>query len=62
MNDSKEEKSKVTPLKRIYETPKITTEELLTFGAVCNGTTSGGRKETSSPSPPPACNSSRLKS
>jgi len=48
------------PEKRPYESPRIESESLTAFGASCNGTTNGGRKETV-PGPPP-CNSARLKS
>jgi hypothetical protein len=61
MSENKKEQS-ANGDKKTYETPCITTEDLLTFGAVCNGTTQGSRKETTSPSPPPACNAARLKS
>jgi hypothetical protein len=40
-----------------YEAPAIRTESLTAVAALCNGTTTGGRKATS-----PACNSTKLKS
>ncbi|GAB4019774.1 MAG: hypothetical protein Fur0010_22040 [Bdellovibrio sp.] len=46
--------------KKIYKKPKIETEKLLSFGAVCNGTFNGGRK--ASTGAPDFCNSKRLNS
>jgi hypothetical protein len=43
--------------KAAYERPSIRTESLTAVAAVCNGTTTGGRKATA-----PTCNASRLKS
>lgn len=53
MQDEKEIKKEYTP-------PTIESEDLNTYGAVCNGTTNGGRKASSAP--PNPCNSSRLNS
>lgn len=44
--------------KKKYKKPEIKKEPLVTFGAVCNGTTSGQRK--ASTAPPASCNSARL--
>jgi hypothetical protein len=46
--------------KKDYEPPTIETEELMTFGAICNGTSKGGRKDVVGA--PAFCNSSRLNS
>ncbi len=44
--EDKQEKEQVSK-KRKYEKPKITTEKLVAFGALCNGTSDGsGRKAT----------------
>ena len=43
-----------------YCKPAFTTEELLTFGALCNGSAIGGRKATSGP--PSFCSPTKLKS
>lgn len=40
-----------------YEKPSVTSESLTAVAALCNGTTSGGRKATS-----PACSAGKLKS
>lgn len=32
--------------KKKYEKPSIKSESLMTFGALCNGSTAGGRKQT----------------
>ncbi|HAZ14976.1 MAG: hypothetical protein A2X86_17795 [Bdellovibrionales bacterium GWA2_49_15] len=50
------EKQKKT--KRPYMPPEIISEDLMAFGAVCNGIASGGRKSTASA--PSFCNTSRL--
>jgi hypothetical protein len=44
--------------KRTYVKPQLQSEKLNSFGAVCNGTTVGGRKASSSG--PAFCNSARL--
>ena len=41
-----------------YEKPEIVSEPILAFGAVCNGTPKGGRKQTTSA--PDNCNSTKL--
>jgi hypothetical protein len=46
--------------KRPYVRPSIVTESLMAFGAVCNGTQTGGRKDATGA--PKFCNSSRLMS
>jgi|GEM_PF-2952193 len=46
------------PTHEKYEAPEIVTEDLMTFGALCNGTTKGGRKATTAA--PNFCNASRL--
>ena len=46
--------------KRTYVKPKIQSEKLNSYGAVCNGTTVGGRKASSAG--PAFCNSGRLSS
>ena len=49
--------SATAPERKPYEKPVIKTEGLTAVAAVCNGTTSGGRKAAT-----PLCNASRLKS
>ena len=44
--------------KRPYKKPKIMSEEIITFGALCNGTNTGGRKTTAGA--PDFCSASRL--
>jgi len=46
--------------KKSYQKPKIETEPLMSFGAVCNGTVNGGRKVSTGA--PDFCNSKRLNS
>jgi hypothetical protein len=46
--------------KRIYKKPQIQSEKLNSYGAVCNGTTTGGRK--ASAISPAFCNAGRLNS
>lgn len=41
-----------------YETPEVVTEDLMTFGALCNGSKNGGRKSTTAA--PNFCNANRL--
>lgn len=65
MNDKikkDEEVEKKTSKKKKYTPPTIESEELNTYGALCNGTSTGGRKVTASPVPAPFCNPSRLNS
>lgn len=44
--------------KKKYKKPEMKKEPLVTFGAVCNGTTSGQRKAATAP--PASCNPVRL--
>lgn len=46
--------------KRTYVKPQIQSEKLNSYGAVCNGTTIGGKK--ASTAGPAFCNSGRLNS
>ncbi|MEQ1878571.1 MAG: hypothetical protein ABL958_18155 [Bdellovibrionia bacterium] len=48
----------VAPEKKQYEPPKVESESLMAFGALCNGSTSGGRK--ASTGGPNFCNASKL--
>ncbi len=59
---TKDEKNKEDILikKKAYEKPEIESEELLTFGALCNGAASGGRK--ASTGGPNFCNAKKLTS
>ncbi len=47
-------------IKKKYVKPQIKSEELNSYGAICNGTTNGGRKASSLA--PAFCNSKRLNS
>ena len=58
--DKKSLNSEKSIQKKKYEKPEIITEGLNTYGAVCNGTTKGGRKSTTAP--PTPCNANRLNS
>ncbi|MBK25440.1 MAG: hypothetical protein CME70_15705 [Halobacteriovorax sp.] len=58
--DKEEDLKKPTVKKRPYEKPEVESEELLTFGALCNGSASGGRK--ASTGGPNFCNSKKLTS
>lgn len=61
MSTIKEENKKEGVVKKKpYEKPEIESEELLTFGALCNGATSGGRK--ASTGGPNFCNAKKLTS
>ena len=53
-------KSKSNNKKKTYVKPEIKSEALNSYGAVCNGTSNGGRK--ASAAGPSFCNSSRLNS
>ena len=44
--------------KKKYKKPGLRTENLMTFGALCNGSTNGGRK--ASTGAPDFCNASKL--
>lgn len=48
------------PTKKQYTKPQIFSEELMTFGAVCNGNPGGGRKAATGA--PAFCNASKIKS
>ena len=41
---AKDELKKENGPKKKYIKPEITSEDLISFGAVCNGTSTGGRK------------------
>lgn len=64
MNEKDEEKKVVQIdenkdiVKKDYITPEIKTEELLAFGAICNGSGNGGRKDTTGA--PRFCRANRL--
>lgn len=61
--NEKEEESTISKTnKKEYQSPTILSEDLNTYGALCNGTTTGGRKVTATPVPAPLCNSARLNS
>ena len=62
IKDKKEAKLKPINKKKKYKSPTIESENLNTYGALCNGTTTGGRKVTASPVPAPFCNASKLNS
>lgn len=47
-------------IKRKYQKPTIKSEALNSYGAICNGTTNGGRK--ASAMAPTFCNANRLNS
>lgn len=49
-----------TEERKPYQSPEITTETIETFGAVCNGTTAGQRKDDTGA--PFFCRSNRLNS
>lgn len=59
-NDNPEFASKATKNKKQYIKPKIISEKLNSYGAVCNGSTAGGRK--ASTAGPAFCNASRISS
>lgn len=62
MNENKKDNEKMVEQnsKRTYEKPRIVSEQLNSYGAVCNGTTTGGRKATSTG--PAFCNAGKLNS
>lgn len=60
MSNKKQNKDNEKPLKKKYVKPEIVSEDLVSFGAVCNGTTNGNRK--ASTGSPNFCNSRRLNS
>jgi hypothetical protein len=52
-------KSQTPPRKKkTYQKPVKKTENLMTFGALCNGSTSGGRKQSTGA--PNFCSASKL--
>lgn len=57
--DKKKDETQIQK-KKEYLPPEVTSEKLLGFGAVCNGTTNGGRKDTTGA--PNFCNATRLMS
>lgn len=59
MQDSKETDAKKKP-KRKYIKPDIQSEKLNSYGALCNGTTGGGRK--ASTTAPAFCNATKRNS
>lgn len=60
MSETKSKLKSANNKKRAYIKPQIQSEKLNSYGAVCNGTTSGGRK--ASTIGPAFCNASRLNS
>ena len=60
MSDIKDNSNNDKSEKKEYQKPEIVSEELTAFGAVCNGTSKGGRKQSGGP--PGFCNASRLTS
>lgn len=61
MTEEKKQEEHKKPLKkRPYVKPEIESEDLLTYGALCNGSTNGGRK--ASTGAPNFCNSKKLTS
>jgi hypothetical protein len=46
------------PTKKKYQKPSLRTENLMTFGALCNGTTAGQRKQSTGA--PNFCNATKL--
>jgi hypothetical protein len=53
-----EKKSKTEKKVKNYEKPTCKTESLMTFGALCNGSVTGGRKQSTGA--PNFCNSGKL--
>lgn len=57
--DGQEDRNEAQPPeKKKYESPAIESESLMAFGALCNGSTSGGRK--ASTGAPNFCSTSKL--
>jgi hypothetical protein len=56
MNELTKSKKKLE--KKKYQKPAKLSESLMTFGALCNGTTNGSRKQTTGA--PDFCNASKL--
>lgn len=59
-NESTNEKNTSSKTKKKYVKPSIQSDKLNSYGALCNGTTTGGRK--ASVTGPAFCNSARLNS
>ncbi|MCC6137141.1 MAG: hypothetical protein IT287_00790 [Bdellovibrionaceae bacterium] len=55
---SKKSSPESSTIKKKYNKPTLKTENLMTFGALCNGTVSGQRKQSTGA--PNFCNSSKL--
>ncbi len=53
-------KTNLTKSKKKYQPPKVTSEQLTVYGAICNGMSGGGRK--ASTGSPNFCNSTKLRS
>ena len=60
MDTDDKKKEDIPVKKKAYEKPMIESEELLTFGALCNGAAGGGRK--ASTGGPSFCNAKKLTS
>lgn len=60
MNKTEKKSPTAKNKKRVYTKPQIQSEKLNSYGALCNGTTIGGRKASSAG--PAFCNSTRLNS
>ena len=58
--EEKKTNKEIQNTKKPYVKPEIESEKLNTYGAICNGTFTGGRK--ASTAPPTPCNPSRLNS
>jgi hypothetical protein len=56
----KDNKKPAGDIKKTYIKPQIISEKLNSYGAICNATTTGGRKASSTG--PAFCNASRLNS
>ncbi len=60
MKKEENKKTEKPQKKKKYIKPEIVSEDLVSFGALCNGTTNGNRK--ASTGGPNFCNASRLNS
>lgn len=60
MNNIETQSKSSKKTRKKYEKPTIDTETLNTYGAVCNGMSTGGRKATTLP--PTPCNASKINS
>lgn len=56
----KKKKEGTKKIKKTYVKPAISSEKLNSYGALCNGTTVGGRKDTTAG--PSFCNATRINS